>query len=198
MNFQEILNKSMPYAQYRQLISDLLLQNKTTGPDQSESLVEYARVNLHRIKRLEKTIKLDSELENKLKTIETTQHVIAITEGWCGDAAQNLPLFDLISQKYAHIKLYAVLRDENPEIMNHYLTNGARAIPKVIWFNSTHNEVFTWGPRPAAAQALIDDRKLQGKSKDEWAIDLHAWYSKDLTQNTQKELVSLISQNPLL
>lgn len=195
MNFHEILNKSMPYTSYRQLISDLLLQNKTTGPDQSESMVEYARVNLHRIKRLEKTIKLDSELENQLKKVETPQHVIAITEGWCGDAAQNLPLFDLISQKYDLIKLYVVLRDENPEIMDLYLTNGAKAIPKIIWFNNLFDEIFTWGPRPAAAQALIDERKLQGKSKEEWSIDLHSWYAKDLTQNTQKELVSLITKN---
>lgn len=146
----------MPYSTYRQLISDLLLQNKTTGPDQSEKMVEYAKVNLHRIKRLEKTIKIDAELDNKLKEIKTTQTVIAITEGWCGDAAQNLPLFDLISQKYDQIKLYAVLRDENPEIMDNYLSNGARAIPKIIWFKSSLEEKFTWGPRPAAAQELIN------------------------------------------
>jgi len=195
MNYHDILNKSMPYSTYRQLISDLLLQNKTTGPDQSESMVEYARVNLHRIKRLEKTIKIDAELDNKLKEIETTQTVIAITEGWCGDAAQNLPLFDLISQKYDQIKLYAVLRDENPEIMDDYLSNGARAIPKIIWFNSSLEEKFTWGPRPAAAQELINACKLQGKSKEEWSVDLHTWYSKDLTQSAQKELLSLISKN---
>jgi hypothetical protein len=195
MNFDKILTKSMPYASYKKLLSDLMLQNKTTGPDQSESMVEYARVNLHRIKRLEKTIKLDSELENKLKEIKSTQHVVAITEGWCGDAAQNLPLFDLISQKNDHIKLYTVLRDENPEIMEQYLTNGAKAIPKVIWFNSSLEEKFTWGPRPAAAQDLINACKLQGKSKEEWSIDLHTWYSKDLTQSTQKELLSLISTN---
>lgn len=197
MSAQEILNKSIPYSSYRILLNDLFLQNKTTGPDQSEKMIEYARVNLHRMKRLEKTIQISSDLENKLKEIVTDQHVIAITEGWCGDAAQNLPLFDIISQKHKHIKLWVVLRDENPEIMDKYLTNGARAIPKIIWFDSVFDEKFTWGPRPAAAQALINEAKLQGKTKDEWSIELHTWYSKDLTQSTQKELVRLLSENPV-
>ena len=63
-----------------------------------------------------KTIQLLPEqevLEGRLRPMEW----VVITESWCGDAAQTLPLMH-ITAKFLHIPMHLVLRDEHPELIN--------------------------------------------------------------------------------
>ena len=57
---------------------------------------------------------------------------LILTEAWCGDAAQNIPTIEKIARENDRIKTLYLLRDENLELMDKYLTGGARAIPKLI------------------------------------------------------------------
>ena len=127
------LFKSHTYAEYRKLVSDLLVNGQSTGSEQSESLTNYSKLNDARMNRLDKTIKLTDEVVSKLENLDHRYIWLVISEGWCGDAAQILPVINkmaLASNK--KIDLRIVLRDENEELMNQYLTNGGKAIPKVI------------------------------------------------------------------
>ncbi|HEX9512535.1 MAG TPA: thioredoxin family protein [Puia sp.] len=170
------------------------LQSST--PDASEALVEFTRLNWARTQRLHKTIPLDPELKKAVGKIRHTYTWIVLTEPWCGDSAQILPVIAEIARLNPEkIKLYILLRDENPELMDKYLTNGARAIPKLLAVDETlGKEAFVWGPRPTPAQELLKNWKKTpaGKSWDAFEEELHTWYAKDKTKALQSEFIHLL------
>lgn len=190
----DVIKNAMSYDEYRQLINELLEEGKTTGPRQSEGLTRYTRMNVHRMNRLDKTTELKQGLKEKLEDLDREWTWLVLTEGWCGDAAQNVPVFNKIAEASPKIRLRFILRDENPEIMDEYLTYGTRSIPKLIALDSdTLEELGTWGPRPAAAQHLVQKWKDQF-SKKEWAEKLHKWYADNGTQRIQSEFEELIEE----
>ena len=151
------LFNSYSYTEYRKLVTDLLSEGKSTGNNQSESLTNYTSLNEARMNRLEKTIKISEDVISKLQNLDNHYIWLVISEGWCGDAAQILPILNkmaLASDKRIDLKI--VLRDENDELMSQYLTNGGKAIPKVIVICKEAGIVRTdWGPRPKGATDLL-------------------------------------------
>jgi len=193
---EKTLSQTFSYLQYHELIDNLLNIGKTTGNDQSEEMISYAKLNQQRMKRWDKMISLRNELKDALMHITKPITWLVITEGWCGDAAQNIPALNKMANVNKFIELKLVLRDENPELMDRYLTNGARAIPKLICFKpESDNELFTWGPRPQDAQTIILHAKQKGLPKEEMYNQLHLWYRKDNSQSIQNEILSLISKH---
>ncbi len=185
----------MSYTAYMALMQDLLSENKTTGPNQAKELVEYTRLNFHRMERLNKTIVLSDALTATLQSLKKRWTWLVITEAWCGDAAQNIPLMHAISiASKGKIDIKLVLRDENPELMEQFLTNGARAIPLLICLDTDTLQVTgKWGPRPAHAQEMVMAYKQQPDQPLEgFKTMLHTWYAKDKTLSQQHELVALI------
>ena len=161
----EHLAKAMTYTQYRELIDTLLAENKTTGTNHSEAMVEYTRMNAQRMRRVEKTTVLDDELVDLMLSVQNKMIWVILTEAWCGDAAQTVPALVKIADASPLIDVKLMLRDEHPEVMDAYLTNGGRSIPKLIVLDAeTMEELGTWGPRPAPAQQLFLDMKADRKS----------------------------------
>lgn len=196
--FAEKIAQAYTYDSYRQLIDEVLAQGRTTGPKQSEELTHYTGLNVKRMMRLDKTAQLTPEIMAALAQLKRDFIWLVITEGWCGDAAQIVPVLAKIAEATPHIDLRLVLRDEHPELMDQYLTDGARSIPKVIAIDAaTLSEVGTWGPRPAEAQEILLAYKALPEPKPsymEFATQLHGWYAKNKTQSTQAELVGLLQQ----
>jgi hypothetical protein len=190
------LDKAMSYEDYRDHIDELLAQGKVTGPQQSESLAEYTKLNVARMRRIDKTIEILPEVKQVIKSIEKPQTWIVITEGWCGDAAQIVPVFNALAKLNGKINLQLVLRDDNLELMDQYLTNSkSRSIPKLIVTEAdTLQELFNWGARPKALQDKVDEMKANNVSFDEIKEMLHGWYAKDKTFTTQKELTALFEK----
>ncbi|MTH16966.1 thioredoxin family protein [Flavobacterium sp. LC2016-01] len=189
------LFNSHSYAEYRKLVSDLLSEGKSTGNEQSDSLTNYTRLNEARMNRLEKTIQVSEDLVSKLKHLNNHYIWLVISEGWCGDAAQILPILN----KMAHesdkkIDLRIVFRDENDELMNHYLTNGGRAIPKVIVICKEAGIVRAdWGPRPkGATELMVKHKKEVGPIDEKIKTDLQLWYLADKGISVQEELVEIM------
>src|SRR6476620_8632964 len=139
--FKDYLEKSMTYADYVKLIDDLLLEGKTTGPNQSEAMLGYAKLNRQRMHRLEKTVDLSAELKEAARRLERKLIWLVITEGWCGDAAQNIPVIEKIASASSNIETRYVLRGENVELIDRFLTGGARSIPKLIALDAETLEV---------------------------------------------------------
>lgn len=182
----------MTYSAYKTLLTNLMENNMTTGADQSEMMVHYAHLNLQRMKRVEKTVHLSDLLLEKLQTCQPQKWLI-ITEGWCGDAAQIVPALEKIAlESKGTIQTRYILRDEHLEIMDQFLTNGGRAIPKLIILNIENEIVGNWGPRPKTAQKLVNDLKLANESYENIAEQLHRWYAKDKTFSLQTEITSII------
>ena len=190
----DTLARAYTYQAYRQLIDELLTQGKTTGPTQSEELTHYTELNVQRMHRLDKTVQVQPALAAAAAGLQGQYLWLIITEGWCGDAAQLVPVFEAVAQASGgHLSTRYVLRDEHPELMDNYLTGGSKAIPKLLVINpDTLAELTHWGPRPAPAQALVRQLKAEDVPHDEFARQLHTWYAHDHTQATQNELLALV------
>ena len=184
------------YPAYRHLIEHLLAEGKTTGPVQSEELLHYAQLNEQRMSRLDKTTHLLPALAEAARQLPQPYLWLIITEGWCGDAAQLVPVFEAVAEaSQGQITTRYLLRDENPDLIDQYLTHGSRSIPKLIMLRAdTLTEVAHWGPRPAEAQALVTRLKAEGMAHDEFIKALHTWYAHDRTQATQHELLALLKE----
>jgi hypothetical protein len=195
INRTDIL-KTMNYEQYRKLINDLMADNKTTGTNQSEEIIQYARMNIFRMDRLDNNTTLNPELLEALQQVPNKLIWLVLTEGWCGDAAQIVPVLERMADSSPNIDLMILLRDENLDLMDRYLTNGTRSIPKLICLHAdTLKELGTWGPRPQPAQQLLEEHRARPNADyKEFAEKLHAWYAKDRTQTIQQELLPLIKQ----
>lgn len=197
---KNILEKSLQtaksYAEYKALILDLIKEGKSTGPNQNESLFHFSKLNNQRMKRLDKQTKLENETLNKTQKINRDFTWLVLTEGWCGDAAQTLPVINKIAETNNKIDLKVVLRDENEDLMNQFLTNGNKAIPKLIVVDKASNEVVgSWGPRSEKASKMVSDYKEKhGKVDAKLKTDLQNWYNQDKGKNIEFEMVELIDE----
>lgn len=191
---EKSLNKSYTYTEYRNHISQLLLDGLSTGETQSEDLTHYSTLNEVRMNRLDKTIKVPQEIQDKLKGLQKEHTLLVISEGWCGDAAQILPIMNKMAEASENLELKIVLRDENADLMDQYLTNGARSIPKLILVETEEGTVRgSWGPRPAGATQLVKDFKEQyGAFTAEAKTELQKWYLHDKGLSTMEEIALLL------
>ena len=154
-------------------------------------LLGFTQLNQRRTARILKTYKVSEETAQVIQNIETPQTWLIITEDWCGDSAQNLPYLFRMSELNPNIELKIIYRDEHLDIIDKYLTNGGRAIPIVVGFDSDGNELFQWGPRPEVAKQLVKEWKESGLKKEEFNEKLHLWYGRDRGKTFEKEFVSL-------
>lgn len=181
------------YEEYMVLMRTVVREERTTGPNQSPDYAHYTKLNLARMDRLNKTLELTPDVVKSVKAIQTPLRWYVLTEAWCGDAAQCVPVIAGIAQQNPAISLQLLLRDENPTIMDQYLTNGGRSIPKLIVFDEEGNELFTWGPRPKGAQKIFENFKTTpGRPFTELVEAVQKWYNADKTLSIQSELLDEI------
>ena len=189
------VEKSISFKEYLKLIDDLIAEGKTTGENQSEAMFNYGKLNRQRMKRLEKTAEINDALKEKAGRVKANWIWLIITEGWCGDAAQNISIIEKIALESANIETRYVLRDENLELMDAYLTNNARSIPKLICLDAeTFKEIGIWGPRPQAAMDYFYEMREQGIEKPQMMENLQRWYLQDDEQSIQKEFENLLDE----
>jgi hypothetical protein len=188
------LINSYSYNEYRKIISDLLIEGKSSGAIQSDDLTHYSSLNETRMHRLDKTIKFSEDILLKLQSLKSDYIWLVISEGWCGDAAQLLPIFNKMDEVSDKIEMKIVFRDENKELINLFLTNGAKSIPKVIILDkNTLNVEGNWGPRPKGAIELIQNYKEKFDAIDENVkTELQLWYLHDKGLSTQNEIADLL------
>lgn len=193
VDFKAYLAKGMTYEAYRQLTIDLAAAGKTTGPDQSEKYVHYTVLNAQRIKRGDKTVELIPEVKEIIAALNQSIHILIINETWCGDGAQLISIFGKMKDASPRIELKVLLRDEEPELMDKYLTDGTkRSIPVFIFLDEQYRELFHWGSKPVAVETLIAQLKNEGMDAEAIKEKQHLWYAKDRGITTQKELVPLL------
>jgi hypothetical protein len=193
-SIEEGLQKAISYTSYRKLISDLIASGKSSGPIQSEDLLNYSKLNDRRMTRLDKTIQLSHETLLALKKNDKPITWLVLTEGWCGDAAQTLPVINKIADESDLITLKIIFRDEHEELMSHFLTNGGKSIPKLLVLNSENDVLNTWGPRPNIATKMVQDYKnTHGQLDAAFKQELQVWYNKNKGVNIQENMVGLLT-----
>lgn len=184
----------MSYGQYRDLIDALLMEGKTTGNNQSAAMTNYTEMNVQRMKRLDKTTSITDTALEKINALNKNYTWLVLTEAWCGDAAQTIPVMNKIAEaSNGKISVRFILRDQHLYIMDAHLTNNGRAIPKLIVLNNNLKELADWGPRPKLLQDMVNDWKADPLlTHEDWIEKVHAWYAKDRTAQTMLELLDLL------
>ncbi|KGO91439.1 thioredoxin family protein [Flavobacterium subsaxonicum] len=190
---EKSLKNGFSYTEYRNHVMQLLMDGLSTGATQSEDLTHYTTLNEVRMNRLDKTIKLPEDIKNRLANLKKEHTLLVISEGWCGDAAQILPIINKMAEASDKLSIEIVLRDENAELMDAYLTNGARSIPKMVLLDDALNARASWGPRPQGGAQLIRDYKEQfGVIDQQVKTDLQKWYLQDKGHSTMEEITLLL------
>lgn len=186
-------DKALSYAEYREVLKAQAESGQTSGPAQSESLIEYTHLNNRRSKRWEKKFQLEAAERERLQTLKAPQRWLVLNESWCGDAAHTLPVMEKIAEATEQIELKVLWRDENLELMDRFLSHGTRGIPKLLVFNEQGTLLGEWGSRPAPLHQFVQDsRDKAGKIPAGVKEEIQQWYNADKGRTTAKELSDLL------
>lgn len=193
---EDSLKKSQSYQEYRKMVTQLVANESTTGIEKTEALVEYTKLNERRMKRWDKTLKISENTKARINDFKDKVTWLVITESWCGDAAHIMPVINRVAELNDNITFKTVLRDDNEDLMNLFLTNGSKSIPKLIMIEDKTGEVIdTYGSRPSNVTKLVNDYKAEhGKLTAEFKQDLQMWYNKDKGQNIVEDLTQLLCE----
>lgn len=189
------MHSMMNYSEFYNWTVDLASKHETSGLDQTEEQKDYTQLNHKRMERWNKTFQVSEEVQQILDNLTSPQTWYVITETWCGDSAQSLPIIaKFVEASKGKITLKIMLRDENPEWMNRYLTNGTKSVPKLIAFDEHDTELFNWGPRPEEAMEITRYWKANTDTidKEQFHVLLHTFYAKNKGEAVQRELSGLI------
>jgi hypothetical protein len=192
---KKYLDKALSYDEYLMLTKELVGEKKTSGDEQSEEKIQFTALNLQRMSRLNKTAIITDDLKLSLAKIIKPITILVITEAWCGDAAQQLPWLAKIAEINTLVSLKIVLRDENHDLMNQYLTNGNKSIPVTLFVNGHNNEIAKLSIRPTLLMRLFKQWTAEGLSKEEKMMNVHNWYTKNKGINFQADIASVLTQN---
>jgi thiol-disulfide isomerase/thioredoxin len=173
MKLNQYFQKALSYEQYTALLGDNL-------PLQQ----------LHSRKFEPPTKVLEQLAESKQIKI------LVITEPWCSDSLALLPVVYKLSQSAKNWGLRIILRDQHPELIDQYLTNGVRAIPVFLFFDEQDQLLFRWGPRVKPAQKIFEQYREKIKSgeieKQEVIKKIRTFYAKDRGSSALEELIPLV------
>lgn len=195
MNDQILKNsveKGFSYKTYTELIKQLVSEGKSTGTEQTVERIDFTKLNASRMRRLDKTLVIPKQAIKSFQNIKENQTWLVILESWCADGAQTIPILNKICNELPNVDLKIVLRDENLELMDLFLTNGTRSIPKLIVLDSKCNVINTWGSRSRIATKMVEAYKSQnGKIDDSFKKFLQIWYNKDMGNAIIQDLVNM-------
>ena len=185
---------ALDYPSYMNLMQELVHKEMSTGIEQSDALANYTLLNNKRMQRLNKTLSVSAEIQTSIKNDPRDIRFLVLSESWCGDAAQSLPMVSKIAACHPNWSVSLISRDEHPAIMDAYLTNGRRSIPKVLILDKNTSEVLVdWGPRPAVATKMAADYKeIHGSLDADFKQSLQLWYNKDKGQSTLEDFIALL------
>jgi len=182
---------------YEQYLDSMRAYTETADPDsldgEGRQRMEYTKLNLHRSLRIERTYKVPETLCTLLARITEPQLWMVLTESWCGDSSQSLPMIAKYAQCADTVTLRILPRDENLDIMENYLTDGTRSIPILVIFDTDGTELVIWGPRPQPAAELFAQQKARGLTKEEIIESLQLWYGRDRGKTLEKEFTELFT-----
>ena len=134
---------------------------------------------------------LDEAATQRIAAIRGRWNLLVLSEDWCGDAVNTLPVIARVAEASPHFSLRVLARDMNLDLMDAHLTAGARAIPVVVVYDECFVERGFWGPRPAELQHWV---RHEGTSlpKDARYKHIRGWYARDRGRATASELISVI------
>ncbi len=191
---ENVKNKGISFEQFNDQADAYSIDIDESSLDEvAKKKLGFTKLNQRRTYRILKTYNVSEKIKEAVSKIAEPQIWMILTEDWCGDSAQNLPYLHKISQLNDHIDLKLLYRDDNLEIIDQYLTNGGRAIPKLVMFDKNGNELFQWGPRPEEAKKLVAQWKAEGDTADQFNEKLHLWYGRNRGKAFEDDFLKLLN-----
>lgn len=118
--------------------------------------------NQERFAANEQQLELDPADVAAFKNLPRPRHVLVIAEDWCGDVINNLPILGRLAAESGKLNVRVFLRDQNPDLMDHYLNQGQfRSIPVFAFFDEEFHELGRFIERPASVTARNAERRLE-------------------------------------
>lgn len=190
------LKPSISFQEYMQLTKSIIESKEPPLPYNDPKMMKYTMQNMERMNRVLNTLSIDQKLYNLLHNNQRNMVWVVLTEPWCGDASQIVPALAAFADVASNISFQILLSDTHSEIMDRYLTNGGRSIPKLVCFDeNTWQEIGTWGPRPKSIQQIVTEQKNNPNlSFGEKVRQIHAWYEENKTRDIQLEFIELLKQ----
>ena len=192
----DVLAQSISWSEYYAIAKGYAESDDRPALYQDEKMQRYTRENVARIDHILKTINIESKLYNALSAIKTDMIWLVLSEPWCGDASQVVPVLHTIASCTDRIRFRIIQSDAHPEVLDHYLTGTSRSIPKLICLRAdTLEELGTWGPRPAALHRIVLENKDNPNISFGAKVRMvHAWYDEDKTASIQDEFIDLVKK----
>ncbi len=193
----------MTFQTYLEQFEQILNASNRQAPYDNEDYLNYTKLNWSRMNRWMKKGEILPQVKEKIQSIKEAQQWIVITEPWCGDASHIVPFIQMMADLNPLIHVDYELRDSEPNRIQNYLTNGGKAIPKLIIKNSKgdrmspiasamEQDLATWGPRPAECQKLYKEMHESKASIEEVKIGLQNWYNEHRGVEIQEEIADLL------
>lgn len=126
----------------------------------------------------------------RARAIPHSWRLLALSEDWCGDAVNTLPVLARLVEQLPGWELRILGRDANPDLMDSHLTGASRSIPVVMVLDEELEEVGWWGPRPQPLQEwyLAHGR---GMEAGERYRHIRQWYARDRGRTSLDELLRI-------
>lgn len=191
--YQDFVRKAVDFSAYYEQMEIEAAQKATDG------LLAYVPMNLQRVNRILKTYQASEELLSCLAEIKHNLIWLVITENWCGDAAQIVPVMHKIAElSEGKIELKLIYRDQHLELIDAHLTGTSRAIPKLIQLDAHCQLNAVWGPRPHEAQELVMALKKNPETAPTYSEELHKWYAQNKQAFIERDLIEVIKKSAIL
>jgi hypothetical protein len=162
-----------------------------SGAKTYDGFVREAQENIGLWEGVYRTVAIPNWVSEKLHECGKDLRILVLAEDWCGDAANTVPVIAKLGADVDNVDVRILKRDEHPDVMDKYLTNGTRSIPIAILLDAQFNEIGHWGPRPEELQQWVMDNKDTIPKEERYPL-VRRWYAKDKGQSTLRELLDLL------
>lgn len=183
----------MTFQEYVDYFDQILASPEDYDPYGNEEYLNYTKLNWSRMNRWLKRFEPQDAMKSLIASITEPQHWIVITEPWCGDAAHSVPQLYQMVKNNPNIDFEIQLRDSEPFLIEDYLTDGSKSIPKLIIRNDVGHDKVIWGPRPEPLQRIYMQMKDEERPFEEIKEALQKWYNEDKGEILQRELLAQLS-----
>ena len=185
-------HEGLTYDEYRAQWRDRKEKSKADLDSEERKTLHYLNYNWERQARVHEQHTPSADLQAAVESVEEPQFWMVLTEPWCGDSAFLLPIIQEAADLSDQVTLRILLRDDNLDVMDQYLTDGSRSIPKLVAFSADGDELFTWGPRPEEARQLFASLRAQYDDKMKVIEKLIAHYEDGGWQEADAELAEAV------
>ena len=154
--------------------------------------LETVRKNEALWRGVHRWVRLPGHVVDEARALAGTWHLLALSEDWCGDAVNILPVVARFAEAVPNVDLRVLSRDENPDIMDAHLTGGrSRSIPVVILYDRDFRERGWWGPRPGRLQKWVMGEGMKMEPGPRYA-ETRRFYARDRGKAILSEVLDLI------